>query len=870
MQRILSYPLDDADDAVSGDVGGKAISLIKLTSAGFPVPRGTVLCSDFFAPWLADITSSESWRQLLDRLNVDNAQALQKLDSAIAAQAGQLEYDDTRINIIRALEIEFAGKKLAVRSSSPEEDLEGASFAGLYETSLNVSPESLESAVRQCFMSCLNSRVLVYKQQMGLQDLTPRIAVVIQEQCDSEVSGVAFSLNPVNNDFDEMMVNASWGLGEALVSGELTPDSYVVSKPDDRVLDVTPGSKGGDRSDQQCLSRAQLSELTTAVCAVETQYGEPVDVEWAFAGGALFLLQARPVTTYIPLPESLQTEPGERRILYMDPALADGLTLSGPIPRMTLDFLEELIRQLMRYVFGIEKLDLDPKSGVMGIGGARFYINVSNILHLWDPKRMAELRRMLDNTLADIFLMIDKDQYQAVRPPIYLKRWRVFTALPRLIFKMWPFLRGCTRALTKRQAFDAEYNVALIRFEQQLTAIDPSLPLAEFNEAIWSLMAVVSARVTAPALVIFVYGRERIKAIAGKSEARLRLVDQILAGSDDLVHQMGLEIYSLSTLLPVEAFADIDQLTDRLATRDLPAEFLNPWDDFIARFGCRGALEMDLARARYADDPAIALRQIGMMATGSGDFDPREVHLTQKQARQRGYEQLLEELGPRKQRQLKRAYQNMTRYEPAREMPKHHMVMVNHQFRKRLLAEAQRLVAAGRLDAPDDVFELGMADLIRASREPGYDLRAVIRDCDPAYRHGMQHVRHFPHTIDSRGRILRPVKPAVPGQLQGMGVSPGIVTGTVKVLYDPYEKTIEPGDILVAYTTDPGWTPLFVNAAAVLLEVGGQLQHGALVAREYGKPCVAGILDVTKDLKDGQQVEVDGSAGIVRLIEPRA
>ena len=208
----------------------------------------------------------------------------------------------------------------------------------------------------------------------------------------------------------------------------------------------------------------------------------------------------------------------------------------------------------------------------------------------------------------------------------------------------------------------------------------------------------------------------------------------------------------------------------------------------------------------------------------------------------------------------------MLDFEPAREMPKHHLTMVNMRIRTRLLALADRWVAEDRLDRRDDIFELRFEDIDTADRDPGLDLRELIRSRNAFYRKARALVRHFPHAIDSRGRILRPKRPQRPGELSGLAVSSGRVTGPVKVLHDPFEREVEPGDILVAHTTDPGWTPLFINAAAVLLEVGGELQHGALVAREYGKPCVAGIINLTSSLTDGQMVEVDGDAGIVRIL----
>ena len=170
---------------------------------------------------------------------------------------------------------------------------------------------------------------------------------------------------------------------------------------------------------------------------------------------------------------------------------------------------------------------------------------------------------------------------------------------------------------------------------------------------------------------------------------------------------------------------------------------------------------------------------------------------------------------------------------------------------------ADQLVAAGRLIHRDRVFDLSLAEVDQALQDEDFDVMAAAEVRGVPYRQVTAQVRHFPMAIDSRGRILRPKKQAEDGAMVGAPISPGVVQGPVKVLNDPFEKDIEFGDILVAVTTDPGWTPLFINAAAVVLEIGGELQHGALVAREYGKPCVAGIADITTLLKDGQLVEVD-------------
>jgi pyruvate,water dikinase len=218
-----------------------------------------------------------------------------------------------------------------------------------------------------------------------------------------------------------------------------------------------------------------------------------------------------------------------------------------------------------------------------------------------------------------------------------------------------------------------------------------------------------------------------------------------------------------------------------------------------------------------------------------------------------------------RRRRLRRIHRIIELFAGTRDTPKHHMVIVNHATRKRLLIEGEKLVEDGRLDAVEHVFDLTYDDLDKAAEDPTLDLRQLREERTRFLKVLKAQVREFPQVIDSRGRILRPPpRKEKPGELSGMAVSPGVVSGPVKVLHDPHEKPVNKGDVLVAYTTDPGWTPLFANASAVVLEVGGILQHGAVVAREYGKPCVAGIDGLMSKLTDGQMVEVDGTAGVVR------
>ena len=867
----MMVPLRTDTELPLARVGGKAASLVRLARAGFPVPDGWVVTTAFFEAWTTALGGSPEWQEVCTVAGAaargDSAELRATCD-AVKTRAGGLLFDGRQRRIIEEIAAALGDGLCAVRSSSPEEDLADASFAGLYETVLGANGDTLEDAIRRCFVSCLDVRVAVYKQQKGMPVDIPRIAVVVQHQVASEVAGVAFSLNPLTNDFDEAVVNASWGLGEALVSGEVVPDRWVVDKVSSRTIESHPGTKGNDRPDELSLDAAQLDRVVETVCAIESLYAEPVDVEWAFAGGVLHVLQARPVTTYVPLAPAMQTAPGERRLLYIDPSLADGLTMSGAVSPLTNDLLLVLVELMLRYIAGDVTLERDVKRGVYGVGGARVYVNLSNLLHLIDVRKFAGDRRLIDTTLADIYEHLDVERYRSERPPRYLRKTRLLLAVPGMLWRVRGLLRSLIKAAFQGKAFHEQYRDALARFERDVDLpVDQSMSMSEYVSRLFGHAGAAGMMATAPALMMHIVRGTQVldRVIDQTSAEQRRLADAIKAGGDDLVFEMGIELYRLSTLLPADAFEDVDTLERSLVARRLPADFLAAWDRFVERFASRGPLEMDLAYPKYGDDPAIALRQMAMLARG-GSVNPEEVHERQARERATAYSRLGELLPPAKRRRLARAYRNILDFESARERPKHHITMVNLRIRRRLLAMADRWVDAGRLDRRDDIFELRLDDIDRAERDPGVDLRRHIATTNQFYRDVCSRVRHFPHAIDSRGRILRPPGRQVPGELSGMPVSSGRVRGPVKVMHDPFEKQVEPGDILVAHTTDPGWTPLFINAAAVLLEVGGELQHGALVAREYGKPCIAGVVQVTSRLSDGQMVEVDGDAGVVRIL----
>ncbi|MBW2281306.1 MAG: hypothetical protein JRG82_11230 [Deltaproteobacteria bacterium] len=873
-------PLTKAADSGVSEIGGKAASLVRLAQAGFRVPDGVVLPVAWFEPWWRELRGTGAWAAF-ERADGgpwrEHGAALQAAASALSCT------DEMRSGLEQVRERVASwgdGATCAVRSSSPEEDLAAASFAGGYVTVLGVRADDLDAAVRDCFVSALDERVFVYKEQQGFDVRQPRIAVLVQRQIESEVAGVAFSLNPLTNDFDEAVIDASFGLGETVVSGEVTPDHFIVDRPARKILERRIGSKGvsrtvgdgggveveeKDRSEEASLTDEQVLELTDVVGQVEKLYDLPIDVEWAWAGGDLHLLQARPITTYVPLPPSMLTEPGERRRVYVDRGLTDGFTTNTPLARLTLDTAERMLASMCA-MFGIPWEETEPgETALMQVAGNRLYVDYSQIFWWVSPQKMAPALEIMDQLLSRTLANVDRERYKPLRRPKALSAGRILRGLWSAIWHSGRVLWRAVLAYLSPPRFLRHFAREREVYEHKIRATPVDAPIPELL-ALGDDFATILMEADMPAIYPYAAAGWMIEAMRKRSDPETsELLDKMNRGYEgELVVDMGIEMFAMTRKLDAALFDDLDALAARIEAHDLPEPFLEAWDSFLFRYGCRGPMEMDLRSPRYGDTPMLLLRQLSFMAKAEPEADPGIAHRKGVEDRKHAYADLMRRSRWFRRALLRRANRWIEHYAGERDTAKHHWVMQAGVTRRNALWLGERYVEAGRLDEADDVFHLSWQELEQAERDPDFDLRAAARE--PArYFHLLEaQVREFPHMIDSRGRILRPAPEPDDGAAHGLGISPGVASGPVKVLHDPYEKEIEPGDVLVAYTTAPGWTPLFVNAAAIVLQVGGVMQHGGVVAREYGKPCVAGIERALTRFEDGQIVEVDGSAGTVR------
>lgn len=854
----------DLDDPAATDiarVGGKAASLARLRDAGLPVPPGFALTVDFFAPWWAALRAHPAWAGLSD---------LEQRPASCAAlqeQALELPLSPEQQQAIAADDGSWA-----VRSSSPEEDLEGSSFAGGYHTVLGARPDALADAVRACFASALDLRVLTYKQQHGFEPLDPRIAVVVQQQIDATTAGVAFSVNPATNDYDECAIDAAPGLGESVVSGAVTPDHIVVDKVHNEVIAVTEGTwdhslrlaeGGGTRRiegprEHRCLSSAEALAVAELTKRVERLFDDPVDIEWAYAGSTLYLLQARPITAWVPLPPSMISAPGARRRLYQDLGLSGGLTINAPISPLGESWMEQFSALLLGTYVGDLPWELTDEDNLWFLSGGRMYQDLSNILWVSTPWMLGRSQESIDTLVGRTLGAIDASRYRAAKRPRWLSPWWLI-AYPRAL---WRLRRMGGRALSCAlwpEAAKEQLDAELAAFSAEMAQLSPDTPMDELAGQHGERVIRHVLEECMAALLVGLLGTRLIEAVLPRRlEAEASDLGRGFQGND--VVEMGLALHAIGPAMG-EASPE-DAAAALIEDRASPA-LAEAWARFVRRFGWRGPHEMDLASPRYGDAPELALSQV---ARGPA-FDPRDALSEARARREEAFQTVQQELWWPWRAIVGRAYRWAEAFAGTRDTPKHQYLQFFHVLRRSLFAEGERLVAEGRLDRPEQITALRWEHVLEARSDPDLDLRWLAAQNRRFVDKLDRVVRAFPSVIDSRGRILRPPPGEErPGELRGMPVSPGVVRGPVRVLHRPEDGPLEPGDILVAHTTDPGWTPLFVNAGAVVLEVGGVLQHGAVVAREYGKPCVSGISQAITRLHDGELVEVDGSAGVVRKL----
>jgi rifampicin phosphotransferase len=814
---ILS--LDRLTAADASRAGGKAWNCARLRQAGFRVPDGLVVLSTATEADLEGL-ASHPW---LDTVPVDTV--------------------------------------FAVRSSGLGEDGVEQSFAGIHQTSLDVRRADLVTAVAACRASAHTAQALEYRRARGLSTSEIGMGVLIQRMVHPVAAGVAFTVNPVTGAGDELVINSSWGVGEALVSGQVDPDEFVVGKLDRTLRWSRVGEKasGAGRSGTS-LSPDRVRELAGILLDIERHYGAPQDVEWCHDGAEFWIVQSRPVTT--ARAATGETEWTRANVAEVLPDLTS--------PQVAA-VLEDMLNRAERRHLGKALAPEERVGPLVKSFHGRLYFNLAQMRHVCALGGVAPAQMLRSMGHADAIRPEDEKPQRA-------SLGDVAAAMPSLLRMAWGHVRV---ARVVRE------DLARVAAHHRRLAADPRpLSDAEVWSALEAWVADAPECMRAVLLLAGVLFHEMPvrKACAKAGFPFERLVyPQLATGERSVSAQQAFDLLALAEAARREPEAarylcgeapDIAQM--RVALRG--TAFLGELERFLEAYGHRGHYESDWSRPRYHEDPTPILQALrAHLASGAG-ADPSGIMARQEREAAEAWAAFAQRLSPWQRwttlPRLRRAIRTIKQYYLWREKVRSELVQALSAVRRWHLALADRFVERGWLDFRDDYFLLLLPEItavMEGKRRPE-TLRGL------AAERAAETARHRALSMpllmreSQLAQLIRisgvSERSADESQLTGYPVSGGCVEAEVVVVRDPADfGRMKRGAILVAPATDPSWTPLFTLAAGVIVEVGGVLSHASTIAREYGLPALANVKHATKRLRTGERVRLDAVHGVVTRLD---
>ena len=883
------------------EVGGKGYSLIKLNSFNLNVPNGIILSVNFFQDWINKIKNSNLYEKFLEILKKENnsdecSSILNQIKDWCLNNLllNEKEKNDIEQCLKENFPNEFDKILYAVRSSSPEEDLSGASFAGNYETYLGIKFDSIEKYILKSFISCLDYRVFKYKQEKGFNVSEIKIAIVIMKQINSDVSGVGFSINPINNDYDEAVITSNFGLGESVVGGIITPDEYIVNKISKKIISEKLGSKekivklnenknetsiqeqNQENKNKSSLSNKLVIEIVENIIKIENNYKIPIDIEFGIESDILYILQARPITTFNQIPKELLTNPNDKRQLYFDATFAvQGF--EKPMSTLGADVFKHFIHYVGMKILGSYNLD-NFKESVMDSSGGKMILNVSNLVSKVPQETLKKLFSNINKSAGEIFEKnVDKYKNEKVCYEIDFSMLGMAWRLPikRMIF--YNFFAESTK-----NNFDYYFEQFFNKYEKIIDEnLTTDFTILEILEKMLDEFTDNFRDYFVPMVFLAaVNGYFKLKTLFEenfKDNPELREDFNNLTKSLPFITiKMGLDLYKLTLYLDKNTYKNKtkDEFYNDYINNKFPKDFYKDFNIFIKKFGFRGEGELDIKNKRYSENPKTLLNQMySSLLLNDENKNPQKDYDENNLKRPEIFKKLFNLIKDKEiTSQFEEAYNNTIKYFYMRESPKYYLVFVVGKMRQLILKRANILLERNLIDDINDIYKLKVKSLSEILKNVNKYTKEKIKNQikkDNQLCEIFLSWKRYPLIFDSRGRIFSKEKKISnkKNELIGDTVSFGKVRGKAKVLASVNEKPFIPGEILITKATDPGWTPLIINCGGIVLEVGGMLQHGALVSREFNKPCVVGIENVTNIIKDGEEVEVDAIEGIVRLLD---
>jgi phosphoenolpyruvate synthase/pyruvate phosphate dikinase len=851
------------------DVGGKGTNLGELSRIkGIQVPEGFCVTTEAYKK----ITeNNQELNSLLDELTRFKAEERETISEISAKIRMAIE----RIPISKDIAEEIAGyltklgekDAFAVRSSATAEDLPTASFAGQQDTYLNIiGKEAILKHISKCWASLFTDRAVIYRMQNGFDHSQVYLSVIVQRMVFPQAAGILFTADPVTSNRKVLSIDASFGLGEAMVSGLVNADIYKVcngkitdKKISTKKLAIYALKDGGtkeqeiepEKQTRQALTDEQILQLEGIGRKIEKHFGSPQDIEWCLVDDTFYIVQSRPITTLYPIPEANDPENhvyvsvGHQQMMT-DPMKPLGLSfflLTTPAPmrkaggRLFVDVTHMLASPVSRKTV----IDTLGKSDPLIKDALETVLERGDFIKLLPDDKQNPGKSNKDISSSDSHTQIEND--------------------PTIASDLIKSSQASIEAL--KQNIQTKSGSDLFDFIQE-----------DIQQLKKILFDPQSFRVIMAAMAASSWINEKMKEWLGEKNVADTLSQSV---PNNITSEMGLALLDVADVIRpypeiIEYLQNVkdDNFLDEMVKLEGGQETRDAISAYLNKYGMRCAGEIDITKTRWVEKPTTL---VPMILSNIKNLEPNASKRKFEQGRQEALKKEQELLGRLKQlpageqkaEETKRMIDLIRNFAGYREYPKYGKVNRYFVYKQALLKEAKQLLQGNVISEKEDIYYLTFEELHEVVRTNKLDYQIISKRKD---EYKSYEKLTPPRVITSDGEIITGAykRENLPAEaIVGLAVSSGVIEGRARVILNLEDADLEDGDILVTSFTDPSWTPLFVSIKGLVTEVGGLMTHGAVIAREYGLPAVVGVENATRLIKDGQRIRVNGTDGYVEI-----
>lgn len=850
-------------------VGGKGLNLGELTNIqGIQVPEGFCVTTVGYEEAIEQNEELQTLLQQLTKLKKEERAQIGEVSKKIREVIMAVEIPTDVVEAVAHYLSRFGNEHAyAVRSSATAEDLPYASFAGQQDTYLNIiGEEAILQHVRKCWASLFTERAVTYRMQNGFEHNQVSICVVVQKMVFPEASGILFTADPVTSNRKVLSVDASFGLGEALVSGLVSADNYKVKEGEitetmvaTKKLAIYAVKEGGTETKQidpaqqklQTLSEQQILQLAQIGRQIEAYFGCPQDIEWCLAHDTFYIVQSRPITTLYPIPEE---NDGENHVYI---SVGHQQMMTDAMKPLGLSFFLLTTNAPMRKAGGRLFVDATPR--LASPASRDFLINT---LGKSDPLIQDALTTVVERDDFITLLPDDEKGKSAGKSVPPASSQSEVENDPAIVTNLIKNSEASIEELKRNMQTKSGVDVLdfIVEDIQQLKKV-------LFNP---QSIAVIMAGMNASTWI-----NEKMEQWLGEKNAADTLSQSV---QNNITSEMGLALMDVADVIrPYQEVitylqhVEDDSFLDELVQFKGGEKARGAISAFLNKYGMRCSGEIDITKTRWNEKPTTI---IPMILNHIRDFEAGASKRKFEEGLQEALkkeEELVDRLqhlpdGKQKVEETKQMIRNIRNCIGYREYPKYGMINRYFIYKQALLKEAEQLVQSGVIREVDDIYYLTFEELHEVVRTNKLDYEFIQKQKN---EYKLYEKLTPPRIMTSDGEIItgKYKRENIPADaIVGLPVSSGVIEGRARVILNMEEANLEEGDILVTAFTDPGWTPLFVSIKGLITEVGGLMTHGAVIAREYGLPAVVGVENATRLIKDGQRIRVHGTEGYIEVL----